>query len=65
MHGGVLDFHAVSKAAGLVEEGVYGVDVDVPLVDCCFGIGLGGVVGNGVDNADVSGLATVFGGGSC
>jgi hypothetical protein len=65
LHGSVLDFHTVSESTCLVEESVYGVDVDVPLVDGCFGIGLRGVAGDGVDYADISGLAAVFGGRPC
>jgi hypothetical protein len=62
LHGSVLDLHAMSESTGLVEESVYGVDVDVPLVDGCFGISLGGIAGDGIDHADISGLTTVFGG---
>jgi hypothetical protein len=63
LHGSVLDLHAMGQSTGFVEESVDGVDVDVPLVDGCFGISRGGSVGDGVDHADVGSLATVFGGG--
>lgn len=65
IHGGVLDLHAVGQSTGFVEESVDGIDVDVPLVDGCFGIVLRRIVGDGVDHADVGGLAAVVGGGSC
>ena len=65
LHGSVLNLHAMSQSTGFVEESVDGVDVDVPLVDGCFGISCGGVVGDGVDHADIGGLATIFDGGPC
>lgn len=65
LHGSVLDLHAMSQSTGFVEESVDGIDVDVPLVDGCFGISRGGIVGDGIDHADVGGLTTILGGGLC
>lgn len=61
LHGGVLDLHAVSEATGLVEKGVYGVDVGVPLIDGCLDIVLRRIVGDRVEHADIGCLATRFG----
>ena len=65
LHGSVLDLHAVSQSAGSVEEIVDGVDVNVPLVDGCFGIIRRRVAGDRVDHADIGGLTTEVGGGPC